>query len=174
MHAFQDDNDGLIAGINVTPLVDITLVLLIVFMITAKIIVSQSVPLDLPRAASGESVQLVFGVDLNEDGDLRVNGESLADDRAVLDLARDALQEDAKLRAVIRADHRVQHGRIIRVLDLLKQAGVTRVAFAVSPVPTEGSAGDQDTDQASLTTVVPLEPRPKAEIEPSPRSDVGS
>lgn len=174
MLSLQDDNDGLIGGINVTPLVDITLVLLIVFMVTAKLIVSQSVPLDLPKAASGESVQLVFGVDLNEDGDLRVNGESVSSDRAVLTLARDALQDDAKLRAVIRADHRVQHGRIIRVLDLLKQAGVTRVAFAVSPVPTEGSAGDQATDKASLTAVEPLEPRPKAQLEPSPQGDLGS
>ena len=50
----KDDDDGLIAGINVTPLVDVTLVLLIIFMVTAKIIVSQGMPMDLPKAASGE------------------------------------------------------------------------------------------------------------------------
>ncbi|MCU0692919.1 MAG: biopolymer transporter ExbD, partial [Polyangiaceae bacterium] len=53
-----DENEG-ITGINVVPLVDITLVLLIVMMVTAKIIVSQSVPLDLPKAASGQNVQMI-------------------------------------------------------------------------------------------------------------------
>ena len=55
-----DESEDAITGINVTPLVDITLVLLIIFMVTAKIIVSQSVPLDLPKAASGTDVQTVF------------------------------------------------------------------------------------------------------------------
>src|SRR5690606_8672737 len=51
--AQDDDDGGLVSGINVTPLVDITLVLLIIMMVTAKIIVSNSLPLDLPQAAKG-------------------------------------------------------------------------------------------------------------------------
>jgi biopolymer transport protein ExbD len=50
-------SDDAITGINVTPLVDVTLVLLIIFMVTAKIIVSQSIPLDLPKAAKGVELQ---------------------------------------------------------------------------------------------------------------------
>ena len=57
-------DDEIISAINVTPLVDITLVLLIIFMVTAKIIVSQSLPMDLPKAAQGQEVQQIFGVDL--------------------------------------------------------------------------------------------------------------
>ena len=56
----SDEDEGLIAGINVTPLVDITLVLLIIFMVTARIIVSQGMPMDLPKSASGEALQTVF------------------------------------------------------------------------------------------------------------------
>src|SRR6478736_3658093 len=53
--ASQDNDDGMISGINVTPFVDIALVLLIIFMVTAKYIVSQpAIPVDLPRAASGQ------------------------------------------------------------------------------------------------------------------------
>ena len=62
----SDEDDGLIAGINVTPLVDITLVLLIIFMVTARIIVSQGMPMDLPKSASGEALQTVFAVELTD------------------------------------------------------------------------------------------------------------
>ncbi|MGG2334411.1 ExbD/TolR family protein, partial [Salmonella enterica] len=78
--------DG-ITGINVTPLVDITLVLLIIFMVTAKMIVSQSVPLDLPKAASGVEVQVVFSVVLAADGTAQVDSKTIPNDDAILQLA---------------------------------------------------------------------------------------
>lgn len=154
--AQTDEEDGIISAINVTPLVDITLVLLIVFMVTAKIIVSQSMPLDLPKAASGQQVQLVFGLELHANGDLLVDGKKISGDddkqaKALLALARESLAKNKDLRAVIRADKTVQHGRIIRVLDLLKQAGVSKIAFGVTPIAAEPGAvtppGDADEGQ---------------------------
>jgi biopolymer transport protein ExbD len=127
-----NDDDGLIAGINVTPLVDVTLVLLIIFMVTAKIIVSQGMPMDLPKA-SGESVQTVFSVELSADGRTRVDSELVANDEALTPLAKTAHARTKDLRAVIRADKKVEHGRVIHVLDLLKRAGIAKIAFAVSP-----------------------------------------
>jgi len=132
--AANDDDDGLIAGINVTPLVDVMLVLLIIFMVTAKIIVSQGMPMDLPKAASGESLQTVFSVELTMDGKTRVDSTAVASDEAISPLAREAKAKTKDLRAVIRADRKVEHGRVIHVLDLLKRAGVAKIAFAVSPV----------------------------------------
>src|SRR5437868_2486881 len=79
----NDDPDDAITGINVTPLVDITLVLLIIFMVTAKIIVSQSVPLDLPKAASGTEVQVVFSVVLAADGSTQVDSKPVPTDDAI-------------------------------------------------------------------------------------------
>jgi biopolymer transport protein ExbD len=134
------DDDGMVTGINVTPLVDITLVLLIVFMVTAKLIVSQSLPLDLPKAANGQDIQMIFGVELHQNGDIVVNGKKLPGDDAVLPLAKEELAKTPDLRAVIRADTTVQHGRVIRVLDLLKQGGVSKIAFGVSPVAPEPGA----------------------------------
>ena len=134
------DDDGMVAGINVTPLVDITLVLLIVFMVTAKLIVSQSLPLDLPKAAKGQDIQMIFGVELHANGDMIVNGKKVATDEGLLPLAKDELAKTPDLRAVIRADTTVQHGRVIRVLDLLKQGGVSKIAFGVSPVAPEPGA----------------------------------
>lgn len=131
----SEDDDGLIAGINVTPLVDVTLVLLIIFMVTAKIIVSQGMPMDLPKAASGEALQTVFSVELTADGKTRVDSNPVANDEAVAKLAREAREKTQDLRAVIRADRKVEHGRVIHVLDLLKRAGIAKIAFAVSPLP---------------------------------------
>ena len=129
------DEDGMVSGINVTPLVDICLVLLIIFMVTAKWINQQSLPLDLPKAANGQDVQMIFGVELHANGDTIVNGKKLPAEDAVLPLAKEELAKTPDLRAVIRADTTVQHGRVIRVLDLLKTGGVTKIAFGVAPIP---------------------------------------
>src|ERR1041384_3177720 len=115
----SSDDDGLIAGINVTPLVDITLVLLIIFMVTAKIIVSQSLPMELPKAAGGQQVQLVFGVEPRANGATVVDGKKIPSDEAIFPLAKEAFAKNQDLRAVIRADATVQHGRVIRILDLM-------------------------------------------------------
>lgn len=132
----QSGDDG-ITEINVTPLVDIMLVLLIIFMVTAKLIVSKSVPLDLPKAASGSDVQTVFSVVLSADGVTQVDAKTLPNDDAILGLAKEAHEKNADLRAVIKADAAVPHGRVIHVLDLLKQAQVGKIAFGVSPVAPE-------------------------------------
>ncbi len=130
-----DGGDESIVGINVTPLVDITLVLLIIFMVTAKIIVSQSVPLDLPKAATGTEVQVVFSIILAADGTTQVDSKAIASDDLILQYAREAHTKNNDLRAVIKADSAVPHGRVIHVLDLLKQAQVSKIAFGVTPVP---------------------------------------
>ena len=137
MASASNDDEEVISAINVTPLVDITLVLLIIFMVTAKIIVAQGMPMDLPKAASGETVQTVFSVELTVDGQTRVDSKRVASDDAVAGLAKQALSKNKDVRAVIRADKKVEHGRVIHVLDLLKRAGIAKIAFAISPL-TEG------------------------------------
>ena len=143
----QNDDDGLISGINVTPLVDVVLVLLIIFMVTARIIHSQGMPMDLPKAASGESVQTVFSVELSADGRTMVDSEQVADDEAISGLARAARAKNDDLRAVIRADTKVEHGRVIHVLDLLKRAGIAKIAFAVTPSSAGAPANTQTVEQ---------------------------
>lgn len=132
----HQERGGIISGINVTPLVDITLVLLIIFIVTAKIVVAPAVPMDLPKAASGEEVQVVFSVLLPKDGRILVNGATVADLGTLTERARTALQEQSELRAVIQADGDVTHRRVIATLDALKQAGVTRIAFGALPEAT--------------------------------------
>jgi biopolymer transport protein ExbD len=133
----MQEADEAITGINVTPLVDITLVLLIIFMVTTRIVMNQTVPLDLPKAATGTSdVQVVFSIILAADGRALVDSKPIPNDDAILQLAHDAQTQHPDLRAVIKADAAVTHGRVIHVLDLLKQARVNKIAFGVTPVVT--------------------------------------
>ena len=120
---------GIISGINVTPLVDITLVLLVVFIVTAKIVVTPAVPLDLPQASTGQDVQVVFSVLLPTDGAIWVDGARVADRAALEVRARDAQRDNPELRAVIQADGDVAHRDVMATLDTLRSAGVRRVAF---------------------------------------------
>ena len=139
-----EDSEG-ITGINVVPLVDITLVLLIIMMVTAKIIVSQSVPMDLPKASSGQEVQMIFAVQLHKNGDVFVDQKKLPGDEVILGLAREARANNEDLRAVIQADQAVTHGRVITVLDMLKTAGVSKIAFGVTQVdkPEDAPKGEE-------------------------------
>lgn len=136
----QSEEDGLVSGINVTPLVDVCLVLLVIMMVTAKAIVSQQVPLDLPKAAKSQVTSVVFQVDVLSNGDVNVDGSKVDKVEQVLPKAKEALSKNPELRVNIRADASVPHGRVMRVVDLLKQAGVSKIAFGISPIAPEPGA----------------------------------
>ena len=138
MAAAQPNGNGIIAGINVTPLVDVTLVLLVIFIVTAKIIVTPAVPLDLPRASQSQELQVVLSVVVPASGPTLVNGERVTSDQVLVRLARAARVAAPDLRAVINADGSVPHRRVIHTLDLVRQAGISRVAFGALP-PEEGA-----------------------------------
>jgi biopolymer transport protein ExbD len=131
----QSKPNAPITGINVTPLVDITLVLLIIFMVTAKLVVSRAMPMDLPKAATGGEVQQIFSVSLRADGTTHVDGVLSQTDADLLGRAKSALAQRAELRAVVQADGTVPHGRVMHALDVLRQAGLSRIAFGVQPGP---------------------------------------
>jgi biopolymer transport protein ExbD len=134
--AFSSNNaDQDITGINVTPLVDITLVLLIVFMVTAKLVMSQAMPLDLPKAASAGAVSTVLTVSVGDQGELFANGTPIADPSALRALVLSELEKAPDLRAVIAASKRTQHGNVMAVLDGLREAGLVKVAFAAEKAP---------------------------------------
>ncbi|MBA3547191.1 MAG: biopolymer transporter ExbD [Nannocystis sp.] len=132
MASHQPQSDGLIVGINVTPMVDIMLVLLIIFIVTAKIIVTPAVPMDLPEASQTEQVQVVLSIIVPVRGGTLVDGEPATSPAELQRLAAAARARDPGLRAVIHADGEVSHRRVLETLDNLKQAGLVRVAFGAS------------------------------------------
>ncbi len=133
MAGSANNNDGMIVGINVTPLVDVMLVLLVIFIVTAKIVVTPAVPLDLPTASQSQETQVVFSVLIPAHGPTLVNGQSAPEDETLLSLAVQAVAEDPQVRAVISADGAVPHRRVIHTLDILKRCGISRVAFGAVP-----------------------------------------
>ena len=137
MAGSANDGGGLINGINVTPLVDVMLVLLIIFMVTARLVVAPSTALgvQLPKAASGDAIQAVFSIQLTKQGGTFADGRALTGDDALSAEAGRQLAAHPGLRAVIQADGDVPHRRVIHVMDLLSKARVSNIAFAVEPAP---------------------------------------
>ena len=127
----QNDEDEGITGINVTPLVDITLVLLIIFMVTASYIVKETIEIELPRAAhGGETVQKTFAVLVTKDGKTFLNGAPVDDNALVREVQKSkAAGEDVQ--AIVGADKNATHGMVTHLLDVLKGAGVVKFAIQI-------------------------------------------
>jgi len=128
--AADNDDEG-ITGINVTPLVDITLVLLIIFMVTASYIVKETIEVELPRAAhGGETVQKTFAVLVTRDGKTFLNGVPVDDGALIAEVQR-ARSAGEDLQAIVGADKNATHGAVTHLLDVLKGAGVTKFAIQI-------------------------------------------
>ena len=123
-------DDDIVATINVTPLVDITLVLLIIFMVTAKIIAQQGIPMDLPKAASAGTTQSVFTVSVDKEGHMFANGHAVANDSELRGAAKAAMKANPETRTVIQASGAASHASVLHAMDELRESGVTRIAFA--------------------------------------------
>lgn len=135
----QGGDEEEITGINVTPLVDIVLVLLIIFMVTANFIVKETVEVDLPRAASGgETVQGLVNVVLSKEGTLYFDGAEVSEAEMIRRID-DALNKDKDTRAIISADQSINYGKVMRLIDLVKGQGIAKFALNIekdaAPVP---------------------------------------
>jgi biopolymer transport protein ExbD len=132
---------GIVAEINVTPLVDIMLVLLIIFMLTAHLIAKQAIEVDLPRAAQSTAPPpSALAVTLTADGTLYLNAAPVTPD-ALRTAIREAVVKDPKTQAIIAADQAVAHGRVVWVLDTIKSLGVTSFAIQIDPAVVVAPAG---------------------------------
>lgn len=132
--AFEEQSSGgAISNINVTPLVDVMLVLLVIFMVTAPIL-QQGVNINLPRvkaaALTGEEQQLVVAI--NRNGQVYLN-----DTQITLPELGPKLQAILKLRpdrgVFLRADQNVRYGEVMRVIATVKGAGVERLGMVTEP-----------------------------------------
>lgn len=133
--ASQDDD--VISDINVTPLVDIMLCLLVIFMVTTSYVVADSLKVDLPEASTGDSTQpstvmITFTVN-KESGErqLYLNGEK-SDETLLRKHIREEIGAGKKdLQAVIAADKSASHGEVIHLIDLVKQEGIIKFALNI-------------------------------------------
>lgn len=126
-----NDLDQPITGINITPLVDVILVLLIIFMVTATFIMSPSLNVDLPKATTGEPTPISnIAVVIDAKGNLFLNGNPINEENLTV-FVRAKREEGSRLNAIIGADKMVYHGRVIHIVDLLKKEGVSKFAINV-------------------------------------------
>jgi biopolymer transport protein TolR len=131
--AFNETNGEAISQINVTPLVDVMLVLLVIFMVTAPIL-QQGVAVNLPQvragALAGEEVQLVVSV--AADGATYLNDARLTDSELVVKLQA-ILREQPQRQVFLRGDSSVPYGEVMKVVALVKEAGVERLGMVTEP-----------------------------------------
>lgn len=129
--AVENEEDDVIASINMVPFIDICLVLLIIFMVTSSYIVRQAIEVDLPRAASGSSVApSSISIEVLRTGAMKFNGESVA--RADLDARiRAEVASNESVQAIIAGDRNVDYGAVMDVVDAVKLAGVRSFALNI-------------------------------------------
>lgn len=127
----SDQIDELQSEINVVPLVDIILVVLIIFMVTAPMIMKPSINVNLPKAASGDaSVPTKLDISITSDGKVNLGGNFVEDD-AIRSVAAEEFQKNPDVQAIISADKDVPHGRVVGVLDIIKSTGVKKFAISI-------------------------------------------
>lgn len=132
MQDFEPEEDA-ITGINVTPLVDITLVLLIIFMVTARFIAEPSIGVNLPKTSEkggGQASENNVFLTIDEKHEIFLNNKKVT----AADLPgqiQQLLKEKPNMNLVLRADKNVSHGEVIQILDEVRSQGVTQFGIAV-------------------------------------------
>jgi len=132
MAASASHDDDIITGINITPLVDITLVLLVVLMVTASYVVSKAIPMELPKGATGENTPTTLSVSIDKEGRTYLDAV-LIEELELRVRIKVARKNDPETRAVIAADGRVSHSHVVHVIDVLRREDVTKFAINVDP-----------------------------------------
>lgn len=128
---------GSIADINVTPLVDVVLVLLIIFMVVGDLLAEESpdtsIPIDLPPATTGDAQdpnqKKPFAVAVDKDGRFIVAGKRLSDTELKTRIQSELSTRGAEMEVIVASDKDARHERFVRLLDLLRDQGIYRFAI---------------------------------------------
>jgi biopolymer transport protein ExbD len=128
----ESAEDGIIAEINITPLTDVFLVLLIIFMVTTSVVASQGKNVDLPGAEVSDTTPTGVTVTVTSEGEILVDDQAVTPDTlyAVLE---EALSKSREKLVILRGDKRVLLGQAVNILDLAQKAGATGIALATRP-----------------------------------------
>lgn len=132
MGAGSDDNeDGIISNINITPMVDVILVLLVIFMVTANFLKKESININLPKVASADpNIKESKQVAVTREGKLFLEGRSVSESALLEEMRRESKYRP-NMRVTLSADENLSYGTVSKVMGLLRRAGVTRMALSV-------------------------------------------
>lgn len=151
---YQDEDSAGIIDINITPFVDVVLVLLIIFMVTAKLIVARGVNIDKPKAVTGGEVQSTLRVSVDAGGKLYVNGEVMLADADAVAKIRAVSVGLAQPKAIIAGDRTAAYGGVMRAIDVVQQAGIRAIALE-NEKPSEKSGASNMEVQPARPDVKP-------------------
>lgn len=120
-----------ISEINIVPFVDIILVILIIFMVTAPVLLKPSINVNLPKAGSGDNTtpsELSISIEAN--GAISLNGKASSQEQ-IKAYAQEISQTSPDTQAIISADKDVSHGQVVSVIDAVKTGGVKKFAITI-------------------------------------------
>jgi biopolymer transport protein ExbD len=127
----------IVAEINITPLTDVFLVLLIIFMVTTSVVANQGKNIDLPGADVSDETPQGVTVTVGSDGEMLINDVVVAEEQLFVVL-ESALEEARDKIVVLRGDKAVLLGQAVNILDVAQQAGAKGIALATKANPKEG------------------------------------
>jgi biopolymer transport protein TolR len=131
MAAPVSNDDEMISAINITPLVDIFLVLLIIFMITSSVVTQQQIPLNSPKAAhAGSQAPEAAGLVIDQQGQLYLDGIAMDGAAIQLHLQRE-VQAHPDYQVLIGADRDLPYQKVVDAIDLVRSAGISKYALKV-------------------------------------------
>ena len=130
----DDLDDGVVAEINITPLTDVVLVLLVIFMVTTSVVANQGKNIDLPGAAISDQAPRGVTVEVTPDGQIAVNDVAVRSEDLFQVLSA-ALQSSREKVVILRGDRAVLLGQAVNILDVAQQAGAQSIALATTPPP---------------------------------------
>ena len=126
---------GIIADINMIPLIDVSLILLIIFMVITPFLVQSQIQVNLPKSAEGSkgADENIITVQLAADGAVTVEGKLIKSGRLERELTL-RLSKSYKKTVLVQADRTVSIDRVVTALDIAKKLGASKVGISVSPL----------------------------------------
>jgi biopolymer transport protein ExbD len=131
---FDFDDEG-INEINITPFVDVVLVLLVIFMVTAPVMLKESLKVNLPKTLTSDitSKSATVGLAITREGQVVLNGKLFSEESLNQELSRIS-STDPETNFLISADVDSRHGDVVKMIDLLKRNGLNRFALQVEKI----------------------------------------
>lgn len=134
----ESSDDELVSSINITPFVDVVLVLLVIFMVTAPMLAKDNFPVQLPKSSQTDSKTVApLGVSITSQGQTLLQGQPVSLEE-LSERARSISKSNPEAQAMISADSESKHANLVSVMDALKQGGIQDFGLVVEKTSSSG------------------------------------
>lgn len=131
----KKERERIITEINITPLTDVMLVLLIIFMVTTPFIMQGNIKINLPsaNAPSDENLEKFIIIGISADGKTYLNGKEILEESVLSNELKDLLLKSQDKKVIIEADKSTFHGTVVKIMGIAKNAGAEKLAISTIP-----------------------------------------